>query len=411
MVNEMHLKEKNIIFIHALVNMGFNKMKEEYCTNEEGKWFHWVYRYESGVKDEAGVTLLNPGVSVQLDQENDQLILGHGWKLMLQLKKAGKGEEKWFDYVYISQSSLAHAGLGLFTACEFQPQCLIGYYAGPIVLRRGRYRQYEYICDILDVDDDENTVYSMMVRAEEGEWVKIMPSGIRDPSLYMGMHYMNDIEQTFTGSTLHNKAMDNLVNVEVQEDGIVYAKKSIRKDAGLFNRYYLPMDPDKAAEEEEKKRVTYKRQVESRYKKAGKKGRKLDGNSKGASNSSTEEWYESSNECYKSVSTRCGNEKGFNTSSEEEVVLQMKSLSGWMKSLSGWMKSLSGQKRTDVFDSDDELEGGLEHTGEKVLKKACAKWAEKKNPLGSDAMGKKKSASEWDDERQAKGQKMGKRRG
>ena len=61
MVNEKHLKEKNVgvIFIDALVNMGFNKMKEEYWINEEGKWFHWVYRYESAVKDEAGVTLLN----------------------------------------------------------------------------------------------------------------------------------------------------------------------------------------------------------------------------------------------------------------------------------------------------------------------------------------------------------------
>ena len=116
MVNEKHLKEKNVIFIDTLVNMGVNKMKEELM-----KWFHWVYRYESTAKDEAGVTSLNPGVPVQLDEVNDQLILGHGWKLMLQLKKAGKGEEKWFDYVYISKSSLAHAGLGLFAAHESQP--------------------------------------------------------------------------------------------------------------------------------------------------------------------------------------------------------------------------------------------------------------------------------------------------
>ena len=74
--------------------MGFNKMKEEYWINEEGKWFCWVYRYESAVKDEAGVTSLNPGVPVQLDEDNDQFILGHSWKLMLQLKKAGKGEER-----------------------------------------------------------------------------------------------------------------------------------------------------------------------------------------------------------------------------------------------------------------------------------------------------------------------------
>ena len=125
------------------------------------------------------------------------------------------------------------------------------------MLRTGRYRQCEYIGDILDADDD--VVYSMMVRAEDGEWVKMMPSAIGDLSLYMGMHYMNVIEQMFTGSTLHNKAVENLVNVEVQEDGIVYTKKSIRKDAELFNRYYLPMDPDKAAQEEEKKRITYKR--------------------------------------------------------------------------------------------------------------------------------------------------------
>ena len=93
--------------------------------------------------------------------------------------------------------------------------------------RTGRYRQRECFGDILDAADDENTVYSMMVRAEDGEWVKMMPSGIRDPSLYMGMHYMNNIEQMFTGSTLHDKAVENLVNVEVQEDGIVYAKKLI----------------------------------------------------------------------------------------------------------------------------------------------------------------------------------------
>ena len=64
-----------------------------------------------------------------------------------------------------------------------------------------------------------------------------------------------------------------------------------------------------------------------------------------------------------------------------------------------------------VFDSDDEQESGLECTEEKVLKKAHAKWAEKKNPLGSDAMREKKSALEWDDGRQAKGQKMGRSRG
>ena len=85
-----------------------------------------------------------------------------------------------------------------------------------------------------------------------------MPSGIGDLSLYMGMHYMNDIEQIFTGSTLHNMAMENMVNVELQEDSIVYAKKSIRNDVELFSRYQLPMDPDKAAEEEEKKRVATK---------------------------------------------------------------------------------------------------------------------------------------------------------
>ena len=43
-----------------------------------------------------------------------------------------------------------------------------------IVLRTGRYRQCEYIGDILDADDDENTVYSMMVGAEDGEWAKMM---------------------------------------------------------------------------------------------------------------------------------------------------------------------------------------------------------------------------------------------
>ena len=163
------------------------------------------------------------------------------------------------------------------------------------------------------------------------------------------------------------------------------------------------MDPDIVSEEEEKKRVAHKRQVESRYKKAGKKCRKLDGKSKGASNSSSEEWYESGNECCKSVGIGRGKEKGFDMSLEEEVVL-------WMKSLSGWTKSLSGWKRMAVFALDDEEEGGLECTGEKLLQKAHAKCSEKKI-LREVMQCKKKSASEWDDERWAKGWKMVRRKG
>ena len=73
------------------------------------------------------------------------LHLSQNWHLYLQLKAksvkvkrcGGKRwmEEsgKWFDYLYLSHSTIHNAGIGLFAACDLLTRTLIGYYCGVLI--------------------------------------------------------------------------------------------------------------------------------------------------------------------------------------------------------------------------------------------------------------------------------------
>ena len=44
---------------------------------------------------------------------------------------------KWFDYLYLSHSTICNGGIGLFAAHELPTRTLIGYYCGVLIWHSG----------------------------------------------------------------------------------------------------------------------------------------------------------------------------------------------------------------------------------------------------------------------------------
>ena len=121
--NEM--KEKNCLFDEALCHIGYNKLNEGFWCDEGCEWFQWIYKYEGG--DIAGSDISAFEVDRKLVLKvGGQLHLLQNWHLYLQLKaksvkvKKHSGKRrmeetgKWFDYLYLSHSTIHNAGIGLF---------------------------------------------------------------------------------------------------------------------------------------------------------------------------------------------------------------------------------------------------------------------------------------------------------
>ena len=77
------------------------------------------------------------------------LELSRNWHVFLQLKAKSVKEKghggnrqreesaKWYDYLYLSNSTIRNAGIGLFTARELPTRTLIGYYYGVVLWHSG----------------------------------------------------------------------------------------------------------------------------------------------------------------------------------------------------------------------------------------------------------------------------------
>ena len=139
-------KQKNCLFDEALCHIGYNKLNEEFWTGEGREWFQWIYKYEG--EDIAGSDISSFKVERRpVLKVRGHLQLSQNWCVCLQLKAKSvkvKGcggnrqrEEsaKWYDYLYLSNSTIWNAGIGLFAARELPTRTLIGYYCGVLLWR------------------------------------------------------------------------------------------------------------------------------------------------------------------------------------------------------------------------------------------------------------------------------------
>ena len=140
------------------------------------------------------------------------LHLLRNWYLYLQLKaksvkvkKHGgkrRREEsgKWFDYLYLSHSTICNPGIGLFAACELLTRTLIGYYCGVLIRCSGLKLLYDEHT-VIEPLDELTDAYSILMQDSKGEWVTVSPGGCGELSLYMGFQFMNDVGLSFDDET------------------------------------------------------------------------------------------------------------------------------------------------------------------------------------------------------------------
>ena len=107
---------------------------------------------------------------------------------------------KWYDYLYLSNSTIRNAGIGLFAARELLSRTLIGYYCGVLLWRLGQMLPYDEHT-VIEPPDEEADAYMILMQDSKGEWVTVSLGGCGEPSLYIGFQFMNDIGLSFDDET------------------------------------------------------------------------------------------------------------------------------------------------------------------------------------------------------------------
>ena len=103
---------------------------------------------------------------------------------------------KWYDYLYLSHSTICNAGIGLFAVRELLTRTLIGYYCSVLLWNLGQMLPYDDHM-VIEPPDEATDAYTILMQDSKGEWVAVSPGGCGEPSLYMGFQFLNDIGLSF----------------------------------------------------------------------------------------------------------------------------------------------------------------------------------------------------------------------
>ena len=241
-------KQKNCLFEEALCHIGYNKLNDAFWTGEGWEWFRWIYKYEG--EDIAGSDISSFKVERRpVLKVKGHLQLSQNSHVCLQLKAKsvkvkGRGGNRWreesanwYDYLYLSNSMIRNAGIGLFAARELLTRTLIGYYCSVLLWRLGQTLPYDEHT-VIEPPDEETDVYMILMRDSKGEWVTVSPGGCGEPLLYMGFQFMNDIGLSFDDEMENQSQVCRaMYNTQITEDGCVYTTRMIGKGTELLCTY------------------------------------------------------------------------------------------------------------------------------------------------------------------------------
>ena len=174
------------------------------------------------------------------------LQLSRNWRVCLQLKAKSMKEKgcgrnrwreesaKWYDYLYLLNSTIRNAEIGLFAAHELLTRTLIGYYCSVLLWHLGQMLLYNEHT-VIEPPDEETDAYTILMCDSKGEWVTVSPGGCGEPSLYMGFQFMNDIGLSFDDEMENqSRVCQAMYNTQIIEDGCVYTTRMIAKGMELL---------------------------------------------------------------------------------------------------------------------------------------------------------------------------------
>ena len=201
------------------------------------------------------------------EEEEEGSPLSNGWRWMLQIKtRDPKKGDQWWDWVYIQQSAVKKANLGLFTGRDFPRGSILGYHVGRVTFQAEDPTAARPTDADLDKEGVPCTPYTITVRDKKACWRVIDPVPVQHQDeaekegvavqalaalagesealkfaggapLHMGMHYMNNACETYReGTVLHEKAKKKQ-NCYITDEGGVQVTKKVPKDTELFTPY------------------------------------------------------------------------------------------------------------------------------------------------------------------------------
>jgi len=244
-------------FTDVLANIGVYKDEPQSFVQLHHDMYRWVWQRETVLIEDGDafcVGKYNDKTANDLENESEWLA-PEGSRLMLQLK-AG---DRWWDWVYIKQSNLRAAHLGLFAGRDFPRGSIIGYQIGMTQQCTKQKKQetannnnHNKLCQSSMVERSQK--YSQVVGAtsqheERGRY------------LYMGMHYMNSpCQYLMVGSKEYEKAK-RCDNCTIAENGTVQTIKKIVKNVELLAGYDSTKNGDNAVTKSSSKFTRSKRGI------------------------------------------------------------------------------------------------------------------------------------------------------
>jgi hypothetical protein len=171
-----------------------------------------------------------PNCSVD-DVQCREVIFQRGDRLVLQLKTlAGQ----WTEYLYMATSQY-NGGVGIYTARKIPKGACLGMYLGPCVWSAERVGTEVTSTDFLQLPNQMSHRRSSpsclcLVRDKTGRMIILNPErvvpDINPQPLYLGMHYVKDIEE--------KGVPKRLANCEIIADGGVLASTALEADQELI---------------------------------------------------------------------------------------------------------------------------------------------------------------------------------
>jgi hypothetical protein len=266
-------------FNNCLATICLHKDNPESVVGLHDQNYRWIWQYE---KDFASDREARPFVrhiqqAIALDPD-PQCILPPGCRWMLQLNNG----KKWQDWVYIKQSVISEARLGVFSGRAFCKNTLVGYHIGASAWK-ARTEGGPYL-DGLEKLGVEYNNYLITIRDNRGRVTILDPKPVvaeaeippaaaakkakvagkkskavskkrksksKEPdssdedeeeeddgvALYMGMHYMNSAVLTYEKGSPEYERAKGLQNCRLQEDGGVLTTCKIYKNREMFVAY------------------------------------------------------------------------------------------------------------------------------------------------------------------------------
>jgi hypothetical protein len=225
-------------FVWVLAKLCTKKDSPEEFLRQYNFFYRWIWQFnrEFGEDGEA-MSVFDNRDSLAL--EDDNIPLPCGWQWMLQIYC----NDKWWDWVYVKQSTRADGNLGLFTARDFPKGSIIGFYVSPSIYSGKVAGGAKPTDEEILTTGLKPSNHFIFVRDRNGVW-QVMDTGKNQDvnncargRLYMGMHYINTACHSFEeGSNEYSKGTNNL-NCSIIVDGGVQLTKKLGKNKELLAGY------------------------------------------------------------------------------------------------------------------------------------------------------------------------------